>query len=612
MSNTKQTNLNRDDVLALLEQASSMKQNAISTMLSLFSSKLHEKVRFASLWKYNKCSKSISIYARSDKDYFPQLGPQGKNLQEFICDADCRTISSLISSPEFLNRERLDCSVPNLASDCVFHPTEVVDRVGLDEFVFLPIDAEHAPSGLDEPPRFFCLLYCRPGVKASNVHIRDLELIQRCLGNMIFNTFSAQRQDIIKKLTNYLAESHDSGNERVLEYLRTSCIPSAAAFQLTVQSLKNNKLSIIPASGNSADISEETALHIWNAMEDTEGAAIIPAEHLPEKCSATSALIWQRKTENARERTMHIFFNKISNCPLHGQGAEPTGKKTFVDHFGFDDRELLEEIGAHIRAFTETFAEKQRRDNNSRIVSHESSQPFFDILSLLSKHRLHASHFPWAETIDRIEDAARLGHAMVEMNTELTDSKLKRMTLDGSTSYILRYELLRLRRSLRRVCEDARFTNDSIQIDVSAACRSLSINMSIVTTIFINTVTNSIKYSDRSNSNSWCNFSVQRMYSSDDFDWTKMNTPTKYRRKGILFTTTDNGVGIPDQFKERVFEQEFQVDNRRAARGLGLGLWHLKRVAMALDGDIWIQSGSDFPDGVQDKTRVSVLLPMKW
>lgn len=496
--------------------------------------------------------------------------------------------------------------------DGIFHPPEVVKEFGLDEFVLLPIDAEHSPVGADQLPRFFCLFYCPPGSTAKRVHDQDLALIQRCLGNMIFNAFSARRQRIIQKLTEFLSGSHDGGNERVLEYFRSECLPCEASFQLSVRSVRNNELDVVSATGNRTELNNKSAFRLWSTLANAEGAMIIADADLPKDCDAISGLVWQQKTEIPRERTMYVFFNKVSPCPLRGMGKENPGKEKFVDHFGFEDRELLEEIGSHIRAFTETSAEKKKRDNNSRIVSHESSQPFFDILSLLSKHKSHASHFPWDETIDKIEDAARLGHAMVEMNTELTDDKLNSMSVNGPNTYQIEYELVRLKKSLRRVCEDARFRNDNIRIDVSSACRSLDLNMRVLTTIFINTVTNSIKYSKRSDQESWCNFLVRRVYSSDDSEWNRLGLPHERRGKGILFSTTDNGIGIPDRYKERVFEQEFQVDNRSAARGLGLGLWHVKRVVTALGGDIWIQSGSDFPKDTEDKTRVSVLLPMRW
>ncbi|MEP1934970.1 MAG: sensor histidine kinase [Roseibium sp.] len=604
-----QTNLDRDDVLLLLERASSMKPNAIESMLSLFCDRMEGRVRFASLWKYNKCSKSISIYARSDQDYFPQLGSQGENIQEFICSTACPTVNMLLESPELLARQRKNFSIKGTGLYGLFHPKDTAEKYGLDQFVFLPIDAEHAPKGEAELPRFFCLLYCPTGVVAENIHGRDLELIQRCLGNMVFNTFSARRQSIIKQLTNFLASSHDSGSARVLEYLRTNCIQCSAAFQVTIRSLRNKEFDIAEATGNSLRLTQSAMLKLWENSSEIDGASIIAANDLPTDLSAKSALIWQQRTENPRERTMYLFADKISDCPLQGMGDEPPGVMNYVDHFGFDDCELLTEIGSHIGAFTETSAEKKRRDNNSRIVAHESSQPFFDIRNQLAKHSVYPKHYTWEDTIERINDAAILGHAMVEMNTELTEEKLRRMPLFGKTTYLMDHELSRLKRSLRRVCEDARFPDSALNIDVSPACRSLEINMRIVTTIFINTVTNSIKYSNRKKADSWCNFGVKRVYSGDFIAWSHLGIPKNRQRTGILFTTSDNGIGIPQKYKERIFEQEFQVDNRRAARGLGLGLWHVKRIVNAMAGDIWVQSDGDFTAGSEIKTRVSVLLP---
>lgn len=63
---------------------------------------------------------------------------------------------------------------------------------------------------------------------------------------------------------------------------------------------------------------------------------------------------------------------------------------------------------------------------------------------------------------------------------------------------------------------------------------------------------------------------------------------------GCILEIKDTGPGIPDAFKEKVFERYFQVsqgDNRKYA-GIGVGLFISRAIARALDGDVEVMESS--------------------
>lgn len=76
----------------------------------------------------------------------------------------------------------------------------------------------------------------------------------------------------------------------------------------------------------------------------------------------------------------------------------------------------------------------------------------------------------------------------------------------------------------------------------------------------------------------------------------------------------DDGPGIPDDAKERIFERFFRVDRARSRDqgGTGLGLAIVKHIVQAHGGKVWVQSslgeGSTFyftlPNGASPKVRV--------
>jgi NtrC-family two-component system sensor histidine kinase KinB len=77
----------------------------------------------------------------------------------------------------------------------------------------------------------------------------------------------------------------------------------------------------------------------------------------------------------------------------------------------------------------------------------------------------------------------------------------------------------------------------------------------------------------------------------------------------LQVAVTDEGPGIPAEFRERVFEKFFRVEhhlgaNRKAVRGTGIGLYLCREILKAHGGAIWCEPG----DGGRG-TRVAFTLP---
>jgi signal transduction histidine kinase len=74
---------------------------------------------------------------------------------------------------------------------------------------------------------------------------------------------------------------------------------------------------------------------------------------------------------------------------------------------------------------------------------------------------------------------------------------------------------------------------------------------------------------------------------------------------GVLFSIKDDGMGMSERTKERVFEKLFQGDTSRASAGSGLGLPIARRIARLCGGDIKVEK-SELGKG----STFSVFLPM--
>jgi signal transduction histidine kinase len=71
----------------------------------------------------------------------------------------------------------------------------------------------------------------------------------------------------------------------------------------------------------------------------------------------------------------------------------------------------------------------------------------------------------------------------------------------------------------------------------------------------------------------------------------------------IEVSIVDNGIGIPPDEREHVFEQFYRARNTAAVEGTGLGLTLCRQIVQSHRGKIWISE--NYPSG----TRITVRLP---
>lgn len=102
--------------------------------------------------------------------------------------------------------------------------------------------------------------------------------------------------------------------------------------------------------------------------------------------------------------------------------------------------------------------------------------------------------------------------------------------------------------------------------------------------IFENLLSNAIKYCDPSKKVSWIKINI----SVND-------------NKELILEISDNGLGIPEQHKEKVFEMFTRIHN--VSHGSGLGLAYVKKALVRLGGDIKLSLE-------EDGTKFTVTIPL--
>lgn len=592
-------NLNRASVLQLVSIASGSSSDNLTELLDFFCEH-SPQIRFASLWRLGRRTGTISIQARSSSDYMPQLNENSDGLQEFLCDIDCNSVSAIVESREFLDGERKDFHIPISGKFDKFHPELVVEEHKLTEFIALPVYAGHQPD-LDEA-RFFCLLYCEEGSQVDQVPADDTALIMRCVGNMIFNVFSQKRHEITTELTTYLASHHTQTENGLLEYLHKNTISCELAFIISASPDGDIEISESPINETSVRIPQGLAKYVLE--EAPNGQPWLLADCKVKQLR--SAIAYKPDAGDDSHKLVFLFCNKSSPCPNRQIGCE-----NFPDHFGFDDIEVIKDVGTHIRAYTETLAEERRRDDLLRIVAHETKQPALDIWNMVLSHKRFptSSKFSYSNTLRVVEDNAELSFALAEMNMDFGgDSILLNMGRDCQVLDV-HTQMMRFRSALQTFGDDCGFDHKQISIVTSETCRKLRIQRSAVAALFINMVTNSMKYNHREFGEGWCSVRMQWVNGRNDSIWSEIQSSPKSLSSGLLLMVTDNGLGIDRDSQPHVFRRHFRADKSNGVRGLGLGLYRVSELVKAYDGEIWLTSRSPTKDSSEFSTRFCIILP---
>jgi hypothetical protein len=126
-------------------------------------------------------------------------------------------------------------------------------------------------------------------------------------------------------------------------------------------------------------------------------------------------------------------------------------------------------------------------------------------------------------------------------------------------------------RAIRSFEQLGNFQNITFRKDIST-WNEFRNDQSLITTIIQNLIENGIKYSKPGYSKAYVYVSVKRIP----------------RKKAIRIVVSDNGIGIPDSIRDKVFNMFYRGSNR--AMGSGLGLYIVKNAVDKLNGKIEMDS----------------------
>lgn len=112
----------------------------------------------------------------------------------------------------------------------------------------------------------------------------------------------------------------------------------------------------------------------------------------------------------------------------------------------------------------------------------------------------------------------------------------------------------------------------TLSVEVADEVGEMFVDEIMLTTILRNLLSNALKFTE--------------------YGEVRLTAAVDSARAEVVFTVTDTGVGIPEEYLERVFEEFFQVPGAMQLRtkGTGLGLPYARRLAEALGGTLELSS----------------------
>ncbi len=199
-------------------------------------------------------------------------------------------------------------------------------------------------------------------------------------------------------------------------------------------------------------------------------------------------------------------------------------------------------------------------------TSHDLRSPLVSSIGLLNivKFSIETNDYDIAlESVGHIEGSLKSLDALVDEILALTKMKYS----DEEDVRVDIYELVD--DSLKKLDHLPNFDRLTIDVNCTPSC-SLQVKKSRLKLIVENLISNAIKYQDTSREDSYIKISCYSNY------------------EGFVFEVRDNGLGIPEEFRDRLFRM-FQRFHPKESYGSGLGLYMMKKSADIISADLIVE-----------------------
>lgn len=327
-----------------------------------------------------------------------------------------------------------------------------------------------------------------------------------------------------------------------------------------IKSISHGILAI-DVNGNILLINEEAKRMIKSDIDNSpEGQGIGNTIKEPQILKEIYKFAGSRKNESSQITTEDGIVYKIKLDPIYLQGTTNVMIGSIIN---------IEDITEKVRL------ENMRSDFVAN-VSHELKTPLTSISGFVETLKLN-------EDIDVATRNRFLG--IIESESDrlkrLIDDILLLSFIENKDNVV--QESIKIFEVFKEVYEmtnySAQSKNINLSYDFSDESLCILSNRDYIKQVFLNLIDNAVKYTGQDG---------------------EVHTRVYTKDKSVILRVKDNGVGIPKEDVDRVFERFYRVDKARSrdVGGTGLGLAITKHIVKSLGGNIELKSelgeGSEF------------------
>ncbi|AUC15475.1 hypothetical protein BTO06_10135 [Tenacibaculum sp. SZ-18] len=278
-------------------------------------------------------------------------------------------------------------------------------------------------------------------------------------------------------------------------------------------------------------------------------------------------LIQQRNNDRREGKTGSYEFKFINNAneekillvsaaPSYSVRGEMTGSIGIIL-----DITNIKKLESQKEALLKTLERRNvELEEYAHIVSHDLKSPLRSISALtswLKEDYGDKLDRDGAKNIDLIQEVVQKMESLI--NDILNYSSIKEKSED--LEKVDMYELIQ---DIKKLI----FVPKHVSINIDENLPLIRADKVRIQQLFQNLISNAVNYSDK--------------------DVAYVNIKYKEKRKHHIFMVEDNGVGIPKEYHEKIFQVFESLGNHKDSTGIGLSI--VKKIVDVYDGKIWVES----------------------
>jgi signal transduction histidine kinase len=249
--------------------------------------------------------------------------------------------------------------------------------------------------------------------------------------------------------------------------------------------------------------------------------------------------------------------HELMRCASRLFRAVTIVQQASMTHFMHLADEQVNEREGRLRAF-------------NRVVSHEIKNRIGAVLGA-------------AATIDEMPDVAPASRAklmgiIVRNARELSHTVENVLVLSRMEKDVRQHRHVRLPAAVKEAARQVRDASQAAKVDVriSETLPDVEVNAAVVELAITNFLSNAVKYADQSKGSRFVSI-------------TSETCRTEEGKEEIVIRVQDNGLGVPPEKRDRLFERFFRAHETTSIEGTGLGLSIVRETVESQGGRAWAE-----------------------